>query len=69
MINTYCCVFRLHNERVFEVTPSQPMFYEFKFPEHVDMVLVKAVAQDDFCAMVAIQNITVRLNTLYSHLT
>lgn len=48
----------LHNKRVFDVTPSEPMFYEFKFPEHVDMVLVKAVAQDDFCAMVAIQNIT-----------
>lgn len=39
--------------------PSQPMFYEFKFPDSVDIVLVKAVAEDDFCAMVAIQNITV----------
>lgn len=35
------------------------MFYEFKFPEHVDMVLVKVIAEDDFCAKVAIQNITV----------
>lgn len=48
----------LHNPRVFEVTPSQPVFYEFKFPEKVDMVLVKVNAEDDFCAMVAIQNIT-----------
>ncbi|KAG0726020.1 SID1 transmembrane family member 1 [Chionoecetes opilio] len=51
-------VVELHNERVFDVTPSQPMFYEFKFPEHVDMVLVKVIAEDDFCAMIAIQNIT-----------
>ncbi|KAK8737964.1 hypothetical protein OTU49_004321, partial [Cherax quadricarinatus] len=48
----------LHSSREFEVTPSQPVFYEFKFPEDVDMVLVKATADDDFCAMVAIQNIT-----------
>lgn len=61
MIDCYIGVFRLHNKRVFDVTPSQPMFYEFKFPEHVDMVLVKVIAEDDFCAMVAIQNITVRL--------
>lgn len=53
------CDYRLHNSRVFEITPSQPVFYEFKFPENVDMVLVKANAEDDFCAMVAIQNITV----------
>ncbi|XP_042241668.1 SID1 transmembrane family member 1-like [Homarus americanus] len=44
--------------RVFDVTPSQPVFYEFMFPEDVDMVLVKVNAEDDFCAMVAIQNIT-----------
>ncbi|KAK8393036.1 hypothetical protein O3P69_013225 [Scylla paramamosain] len=48
----------LHADMVFDVTPSQPMFYEFKFPENVDMVLVKVIAEDDFCAMVAIQNIT-----------
>ncbi|KAK3849492.1 hypothetical protein Pcinc_043754, partial [Petrolisthes cinctipes] len=48
----------LHTPRVFAVTPSQPVFYQFRFPLDVDMVLVKANAEDDFCAMVAIQNIT-----------
>ncbi|KAK7076004.1 dsRNA-gated channel SID-1, partial [Halocaridina rubra] len=48
----------LHKEQTFEVTPSQPVFYEFLFPDEVDMILVKANAEDDFCAMVAIQNIT-----------
>lgn len=51
---------RLHEKQTFEVTPSTPVFYEFQFPDHVDMILVKANAEDDFCAMVAIQNITVR---------
>lgn len=51
----------LRTPRVFGVTPSQPVFYEFRFPKEVDMVLVKANAEDDFCAMVAIQNITVSL--------
>lgn len=59
-------IFRLHNKRVFDVTPSQPVFYEFKFPEHVDMVLVKVIAEDDFCAMVAIQNITVSQEIKFS---
>ncbi|XP_064089921.1 uncharacterized protein LOC135203921 [Macrobrachium nipponense] len=49
----------LHNLQTFEITPSQPVFYEFVFPDDVEMVLVKANAQDDFCAMVAIQNITI----------
>lgn len=48
----------LHKMQTFETTPSQPVFYEFMFPDDVEMVLVKANAQDDFCAMVAIQNIT-----------
>ncbi|XP_037772501.1 SID1 transmembrane family member 1-like [Penaeus monodon] len=49
---------KLHEKQTFEVTPSTPVFYEFQFPDHVDMILVKANAEDDFCAMVAIQNIT-----------
>lgn len=48
----------LDRERFFNVTPAEPVFYEFKFPKDVDMVLVKVIADDDFCAMVAIQNIT-----------
>lgn len=58
----------LHTPRVFGVTPSQPVFYEFRFPMEVDMVLVKANAEDDFCAMVAIQNITVSLEQHFTSL-
>ncbi|CAL4248396.1 unnamed protein product, partial [Meganyctiphanes norvegica] len=50
--------FRLNQEKNVDVTPSQPVFYEFRFPDDVEMVLVRASASDDFCAMVSIQNIT-----------
>ncbi|XP_076047171.1 SID1 transmembrane family member 1-like isoform X2 [Oratosquilla oratoria] len=48
----------LHNERYFEITPSEPAFYEFHFPDDVDMVLVKASSEDDFCSVISIQNIS-----------
>ncbi|XP_068219053.1 SID1 transmembrane family member 1-like [Palaemon carinicauda] len=48
----------LHKNQTFEITPAEPVFYEFVFTDTVEMVLVKANAEDDFCAMVAIQNIT-----------
>lgn len=54
----YSFVIKLGEERHADVTPSQPVFYEFRFPDDVEMVLVQATALDDFCAMVSIQNIT-----------
>ena len=49
---------KLNQPKSFNVTPAQPLFFQFSFEEspNVDMIIVKASSEDDFCAMLAIQN-------------
>ena len=67
MINyLYNC--RLGKPMTLEVTPSQPVFYEFTFQNHsnLDMVIVKVTSENDICAVVSVQNVSVSKSFLLS---
>lgn len=54
----------LESERKIEVSPGESTYFLFLFPSDVDMVLVKAISEDDICAMVSIQNTSVIIYNL-----
>ncbi|XP_048773289.1 SID1 transmembrane family member 1-like [Ostrea edulis] len=40
-----------------EITPSEPKFYMYSFPEGIDTVMVHATSKDESCAVMSIQKI------------
>nr|XP_054761041.1 SID1 transmembrane family member 1-like [Lytechinus pictus] len=50
--------FNLQSNRsiTFSSNPSAPQYYQYEFPEGVDMVLVKAKSENSTCAYLSVQN-------------
>lgn len=46
----------LSEERHVHVSPADPQFYAFSFPEDVETVLLRVDSDDDICMTVSIQN-------------
>jgi hypothetical protein len=42
-----------------EITPSEPKFYMYSFPDGIDTVMVHAASKDESCAVMSIQKIQV----------
>ncbi|PNF38902.1 SID1 transmembrane family member 1 [Cryptotermes secundus] len=47
---------RLSEERHVHVSPADPQFYAFSFPDDVETVLLRVDSDDDICMTVSIQN-------------
>lgn len=49
----------IHMEhRTVSISPSEPVFYQFSFPEFVDMIAIRVSAMDNLCGRVTIQKAT-----------
>lgn len=46
----------LSEERHIHVSPADPQFYAFSFPDDVETVLLRVDSDDDICMTVSIQN-------------
>ena len=57
--------FRLNHNYSIEVTPSEPKYYQFTFPDYVNNVLLVLQSDDLICMTVAIHNLSVYSNRLY----
>lgn len=51
-----CIVHRLSKERSVHVSPAEPRYYDFKFQEDIETVLLRVDSDDDICMTVSIQN-------------
>jgi len=49
----------LSEERSVYVSPAEPRFYEFKFTDGIETVLLRVDSDDDICMTVSIQNMSV----------
>jgi hypothetical protein len=46
----------LSEERSVCVSPAEPQYYDFKFQEDIETVLLRVDSDDDICMTVSIQN-------------
>lgn len=58
-IEMFCVICSLSEERSVYVSPAEPRFYEFKFTDNVETVLLRVDSDDDICMTVSIQNMSV----------
>lgn len=51
-------------ERVVEISPSQPIYYGYTFPRQTESssVIIRVNSDSDICMTVSIQNTTVSIN-------
>lgn len=55
----FCVIRRLSEGRSVYVSPAEPRFYEFKFTDDIETVLLRVDSDDDICMTVSIQNMSV----------
>lgn len=58
-IEMFCVFCSLSEKRSVYVSPAEPRFYEFKFTDNTETVLLRVDSEDDICMTVSIQNMSV----------
>ena len=54
------------DKKMVSATPSNPVYYLYKFQDNVDSVLIRALSDDKKCAILSIQDIKVSTNVFFS---